>query len=245
MEKNTKDHPETAAKKFIDKRFPDCQGALLAGSVVRGEATVASDLDIVIFVDHYSGSYRESFVEFDWPIEVFVHNLQSYKEFFLQDMERARPSLPRMVSEGIVLKDSGGLIDSIKKEAAALLAAGPKRWTASVIEQKRYFLTDALDDFIGSNLREEDLVIANTLAQLTSEFYLRVNGQWVGASKWTIRALRHYNPGFADRFALAFDSFYRDSHKEKVIQLVDSVMEPYGGRLFAGFSIGKTAAEQK
>nr|WP_139186911.1 nucleotidyltransferase domain-containing protein [Sediminibacillus halophilus] len=238
----SKHDAKIAAKKFINKHFPDCQGALLAGSVVRGEATNTSDLDIVVFDSQYSSSYRESFVEFDWPIEVFVHNLQSYQVFFQLDVERARPSMPRMVSEGLVLKDSSGLIDTIKKEAAALLAAGPKCWTATVIEQKRYFLTDTLDDFIGSTLREEDLVIANTLAQLTSEFYLRVNGQWEGASKWLIRTLRHYDSAFADRFTLAFDTFYRDSNKEKVIQLVDSMMEPYGGRLFAGFSSGKTTA---
>ncbi|WP_263597219.1 nucleotidyltransferase domain-containing protein [Metabacillus idriensis] len=41
--------PFEAAKKIIEKRFPKCQAAVLSGSVVRGEATPASDLDIVIF----------------------------------------------------------------------------------------------------------------------------------------------------------------------------------------------------
>ncbi|WP_153462045.1 nucleotidyltransferase domain-containing protein [Sediminibacillus terrae] len=240
MEAKTKQPAVTAAKNFIGKYFTHCEGALLAGSVVRGEATSASDLDIVIFDSRYSGSFRESFMEFGWPIEAFVHNFHTYKAFFQQDIERARPSLPRMVTEGIILKDSCSLVGSIKKEAAELLAAGPNPWTEEDLERKRYFLTDALDDFIGSTLREEDLLIANTLAQLTSEFYLRVNGQWVGASKWTVRALRQYDPAFTECFIMAFETFYRDNRKEKVIELVDRVMEPYGGRLFAGFSIGKT-----
>ncbi|WP_110943551.1 nucleotidyltransferase domain-containing protein [Virgibacillus senegalensis] len=236
---------ETAARKFISKHFPDCQGAILAGSVVRGEATTASDLDIIVFDSRLSGAYRESFIEFDWPIEVFVHTFHSYKKYFQQDIDRARPSLPRMVFEGIVLKDTEKQIPGIKKEAEELLSAGPKSWTTRMIAQKRYFLTDVLDDFIGSHHRAEDLLIASTLAQLTSEFYLRVNRQWIGASKWILRALRQYDIDFAERFTLAFDSFYRTGDKEEIIQIVDSVLDPYGGRLFAGFSLGKDDSLQK
>ncbi|HER2162506.1 TPA: nucleotidyltransferase domain-containing protein [Streptococcus pyogenes] len=60
------------------KHFPNCQGALLAGSVVRGEATETSDLDIVVFDKNLSSPYRESLIAFSWAIEVFVNNLTSY-----------------------------------------------------------------------------------------------------------------------------------------------------------------------
>lgn len=110
-----KDNPMEAAQKFIQKYFPSCNGALLAGSVVRGEGTDTSDLDIIIFDETVPSSYRESFIEFDWPIEVFVHNASSYKPFFETDRERAQPSMPRMVSEGIILSDDG-VIEAIKKK---------------------------------------------------------------------------------------------------------------------------------
>lgn len=105
--------PIDAAKFFVDKYFPNCQGALLAGSVVRGEATGTSDLDIIIFDEKVLASYRQSLIEYDWPIEVFVHNLNSYKSFFEADYKRARPSLPRMVSEGLIIKDEA-VIEKIK-----------------------------------------------------------------------------------------------------------------------------------
>ena len=34
-----KNNPYEAAQKFVHKFFPNCNGALLAGSVIRGEAT--------------------------------------------------------------------------------------------------------------------------------------------------------------------------------------------------------------
>ncbi|PKR85264.1 nucleotidyltransferase domain-containing protein [Heyndrickxia camelliae] len=227
-----------AAKRFINQFFPDCQGAVLAGSVVRGEETETSDLDIVVFDNHINVSYRESFIAFDWPIEVFVHNLNSYKHFFEIDCKNAKPSMPRMIAEGLVLKDEG-IIEAIKEEAKTLLKKGPEPWTGETIRTKRYFITDVLDDFIGCQNRTEALFIVNTLANLIHEFVLRTNGHWIGTSKWIIRALRQYDEKFAKEFADAFDTFYKTDEKAKVIHLADKVLEPYGGRLFEGFSLGK------
>jgi hypothetical protein len=230
--------PYQAAELFTLNHFPNCHGALLAGSVVRGEDTETSDLDIVIFDGTLKSAYRESVIEFGWNIEVFVHNLTSYKEFFKSDYERSRPSLPKMVSEGIVLKDTG-IIEPIKQKAKELLEMGPEKWSAETIRIKRYFITDALDDFIGCTNREEEIFIANTLAELISEFVLRTNQKWIGTSKWVIRSLRKYDEKFADRFVEAFDTFYKTGGKNKVIVMADDILEPYGGRLFHGFSLGK------
>jgi predicted nucleotidyltransferase len=230
--------PNKAAELFILNHYPNCHGALLAGSVVRGEATETSDLDIVIFDKDIKSAYRESVIEFGWNIEVFVHNLTSYKEFFKSDCERARPSLPNMISEGIVLRDSE-IMAQIKQEAKHLLEKGPEEWSAETIRMKRYFNTDVLDDFIGSTIREEEIFIANTMAELVCEFVLRSNRKWIGTSKWVIRSLRNHDEKLADRFVNAFDTFYRTGDKEKIIVMVDEILHPYGGRLFQGFSLGK------
>lgn len=227
-----------AAELFILNHFSNCHGALLAGSVVRGEATETSDLDIVIFDKNLKSAFRESLIEYGWNIEVFVHNFTSYKEFFKSDCERARPSLPKMVSEGIVLKDSG-IMAAIKQEAKDLLAKGPEEWSAETIRIKRYFISDALDDFIGCSIRAEEIFIANTLAELVSEFVLRTNRQWIGTSKWVIRSLRNYDEKFADLFVDAFDIFYKTGDKNRMIVMVDDILQPFGGRLFQGFSLGK------
>jgi predicted acetyltransferase/predicted nucleotidyltransferase len=235
---STKLQPVDAANKFIDLNFPNSQGAILAGSVVRGESTETSDLDIVVFDDQLQSSYRESLVEFDWPIEVFAYNLSSYKKYFKSDYERARPSLIRMISEGLIIKDNG-IIETIKKEANHILEKGPEEWSEQMIRTKRYFITDALDDFIGCNNRDEEIFIASTLTESTHEFVLRTKGQWIGTSKWMVRALKHYDKNFAKEFVNVFDIFYKTGQKDLVIQLVDNVLKPYGGRLFKGYSSGK------
>ncbi|WP_114571139.1 nucleotidyltransferase domain-containing protein [Exiguobacterium flavidum] len=229
-----------AAARLIEEQFPMCSGALLAGSVVRGEATATSDLDLVIFEEGLSDSYRSS-IRFDgWDVELFVHNLESYTAFFKSDTERAKPSLARMITEGWVIRDSEAL-HRIKAEATLVLSAGPPRWTDEMLTQKRYIVSDLLEDFIGTQRRSEGLFVASDLMWHAGEFILRANGQWTGSSKWMERALRAYSSELADRFTGAFDRFYTAGEKDQVIGLVDDLLLPFGGRLFEGYSIGKGA----
>jgi hypothetical protein len=69
---------------------------------------------------------------------------------------------------------------------------------------------------------------------------LRTNRKWVGASKWIVRALNQYDEKLAEKLVEAFDLFHRTGDKNKVFQLVDKALEPYGGQLFEGFSVGKS-----
>ncbi|WP_226585703.1 nucleotidyltransferase domain-containing protein [Halobacillus litoralis] len=227
-----------AARRIVDVKYSECDAALLAGSVIRGEATTTSDLDLIVFYSDIPDSYRESFYKFGWPVEAFVHNWNSYGKFFQKDCEAGHPSMPRMISEGRTIKENERL-KPVRNEANLLLQKGPESWSKSLIDQKRYFLTDTLDDFIGCSDRGESLLIAGELAERAGEFYLRINGQWSGSSKWMIRALRTFDDGFSKRFIDSFDLFYKNGDKEAVILLIKDLLAPYGGPMFEGFSVGR------
>lgn len=235
---NNRIEPLKAAKMFTEENFPGSSIVLLGGSVVRGEATSTSDLDIVVIDEKVKMAYRESLIAYEWPIEVFVHNEDTLIEYFKSDCERARPSLPKMVAEGIIIKDNG-LCSKLKQTAEALLKEGPTEWNSSTIRMKRYFLTDLLEDFSGSSQHGETIFIAGSLAESLHEFVLRTNKKWIGSSKWIVRALKEYDIDFAKEFINSFEYFYKTGDKQLVISLVDSVLRPHGGRLFDGFSLGK------
>ncbi len=229
-----------AAKQFVSDYFPVCEVALLAGSVVRMEATATSDLDIVIIDEHAAYSYRESMVVLGWPIEVFVHTATSYSSFFAMDAARGNPTLPRMVVESVIIKDNGtNIIATMRNEAKEIIEQGPPEWSEETIKIKRYTLTDLLDDFVGATIYGEQMCIALELASTLPVFYLRINRQWVGESKWIYRELKRYQPDFADQYLQVLNSFYQDGEKAPLVELVDEVLAPHGGRLFEGFSLGK------
>ncbi|KAA0548199.1 nucleotidyltransferase domain-containing protein [Bacillus sp. BGMRC 2118] len=230
--------PIEAATAFIKTHFKACDGAILAGSVVRGEYTSTSDLDLVVFDSSLMKSYRESLISYEWPIEVFVHSFDSYKEFVKQDIDRGRPSLPRMLAEGTVIIDHPQL-RFIQEEAKELLDAGPIEWSEQTIRMKRYFITDLIDDLIGSTKRAETIYITNTLVDSLHEYILRTNKQWIGSSKWIDRSLRTFDEELADDFLRAMEDIYLKSDKNLLITLAERALSPHGGFLFDGFSLGK------
>ena len=228
-----------AARAIVAERYDGCDVALLAGSVVRGQATATSDLDMVIVDARLAAPYRESFVAHGWPVEAFVNTRESYRQFFASDAERRTPSLPAMCAEGIVLRDRDGLAERIKAEARDWLARGPAPLSTRELRDARYALTDRLDDFIGATRRDEGMFAAQEVATLAAELVLAVHHAWSGRGKWLIRALRRCDPATAERLATALEEYYRNARKDGLIAFVDDALAPVGGRLFAGYSAGK------
>jgi hypothetical protein len=237
MRSGVRTAPEVVACRVLTERYERVRAAVLAGSVVRGEATATSDLDMVIVLETLDTPYRESFVLDSWPVEAFLHNPVSWPSFFADDAERRRPSLPRMCAEGTILVDVDGLATHMKAEAQALIDAGPKPLTNAELRARRYRLTDLLADFVGSQVRGEIYVIANELAMAAAEFLLLVNGQWLGRSKWLYRGLARLNPAAAERLTAALEAVYGLDSRDELLRWVEEVLAPVGGRLFEGYRV--------
>ena len=83
--------PINAAENFIKLHFPNCSAALLSGSASRGEHKENSDLDIVIIDQTLPSAYRESFFEFGWRIEAFLHTRDSISQALKETEFEADP----------------------------------------------------------------------------------------------------------------------------------------------------------
>ncbi|GBQ96545.1 nucleotidyltransferase domain-containing protein [Gluconobacter cerinus] len=62
------------ATSVFRERYEAASFAYVAGSIMRGEGTYLSDIDLVVIYDHREAAYRESFVVGDMPIEAIVHD---------------------------------------------------------------------------------------------------------------------------------------------------------------------------
>ncbi|BCB05234.1 nucleotidyltransferase domain-containing protein [Bacillus sp. KH172YL63] len=223
-----------AARCFVNEEFPNCDFAILAGSASRGEETPSSDLDIVIF-DANSVSYRKSLVLYDWRIEAFIHNHQSYLLEFDREKQKGRPILGNMISEGIMLKDHEEFLQ-VKDNALQHVQSGPLPLTEEYIRASRYFIGDLLDDFIDAKSREEALITVNNLSLEIPDFILRLNNQWSGRGKGLTRALRSFDEKIYNEFFSSLNDFYLADNKQPFVDFVNKVYKPLGGFLFEGFS---------
>jgi len=222
------------ARRFLAEHLPDAHLAIVAGSVVRGEGTPTSDLDIVAVADRHEAPFRASYRFEGVPIELFVHTDASLPEWIQRDAARGRPSLAMMLAEGTIVR-GGGEAQALQEAARAVIAAGPAPLEPAALEDARYRLTDLLDDFRGSTRRDESNLIAAALAEQAATLLLQTRRRWWGEHKWTVRALRRADPDAARRLALALDAWYRQDEKEGLIAVVSGALEEAGGELFDGY----------
>ena len=207
----------------------------LGGSVMRGEATPTSDLDIVVVYERLPNAYREAFVYGGWPVEAFVHDAGTLEEFFESDRRRGVPALLSMVWEGVEIPEACEFSARLKRSAQELLEAGPPPWDEEELTLRRYRLTDWVDDMRHPRSAEELVATGAWLYQDAAEFFFRTRGQWSAHSKTIPRRLREADAAFAEKFLRAFDALFTEKRPEPAAALVAEMLEPFGGFLFDGF----------
>ncbi|WP_353894055.1 nucleotidyltransferase domain-containing protein [Proteinivorax hydrogeniformans] len=224
-----------AARKFVQESYPDCQLAILAGSVVRGEGNENSDLDIVIINKTEPSPYRKSLIYDKWPIEVFVYDDKSFDTFCDIGVQKARPFLMSMIVEGIPIVDTKKNVNVLKREFEDVIKKGPKPLSDDEIKEYRLKITEMVEDLKGSSDHFESTFIVNRLSFLLSEFVMRLNRHWIGEGKWMHRELIEFDSKYAERFNRAFASFYSNKDKDRLIEFVEENLASVGGFLFSGY----------
>jgi predicted nucleotidyltransferase len=224
--------------KFVAVRYPNASAALLAGSASRGEATPASDYDVVLLFDKLpEGAWREMVSFEDHDFEVFAHDLETLS-YFLREVEiiSGKPVLAKMIAEGLpIASPSTAIIATAKQMALATLQSGPPPLDKAAFELRRYAITDLAQAL--SAQRDEAIVLAigTSLYTALAEFFLRTASQWNATGKAIPNALTAIDPKTADQFANAFSSLFKTGNTSAVQTLVDTILAPHGGRMRAGF----------
>jgi hypothetical protein len=222
--------PVEDARALVSERFPAALAAFLGPGVLSSRRTATSDLDIVVVLAGPPAPYRESLRWRGWPAETFVHDRESLDLFFAKDTARRRPTLARMCADGAELVDAGAAAE-VQERAQAVLAAGPPAATDTELEERRYGLTDLLDDLAGSSEPGETAVIGWHVWVATAELALIQAGAWLGSGKWLVRELRAADADLAGRMVAAIGD------SRRMIEVADEVLERAGGRFWAGYRL--------
>jgi predicted nucleotidyltransferase len=223
------------ARQLVNELYPDARAAWLGGSVVRGDATATSDLDITVLLDGPPAPRRKSIEYGGWPVELFVHTDKSIRYFADKDQERRQPSLARLIGESVVLVDTDGSGSRLQRDCLAEIAAGPRPLTPAELDLQRYGITNLIDDLVdaSSDLR---VAIASILWQDAARLLLTGAGHWSGTGKGLLRELAAYDETHGTDHAQGLlNGVTADDNS--LIEEADRILDLYGGRLFAGFEL--------
>jgi hypothetical protein len=235
------DQVVATAKALVTERFPEARAAWLAGSVVSGEATPTSDLDVTVLLPGPPAPFRESLAHDGWPVELFVHTRESVTHWIEKDLERRRPTLVRLISSGVVLLDADGTGVALAEECAMILAAGPGPVSDADRDALRYALTDLLDDLADCTDPVTAAAVAFATWEQAVKLLLALDGRWWGTGKWLVRELREYDAAHATSYALRLHAALVSAVERDPVLLTvvaEEILEVAGGRLWAGYRAG-------
>jgi hypothetical protein len=176
---------------------------------VTSRRTAMSDLDIVVLLHGSPAPYRASLRSGEWPVEMFVHTEATWHAYVEREVRKRRSPLLWMCADGLLLFDIDGVGAQLAAEARKLTAAGPPAVSAEEIDNRRYAITDLLDDLAGSADQGERLFIATELVRRTSELALDIGGSWGGAASGWHAVLRPRRRGSACACAMAYVKCWR------------------------------------
>ncbi|WP_026597286.1 nucleotidyltransferase domain-containing protein [Methylobacterium sp. 77] len=224
----------TIAGTILRERYPGACFAFVAGSIMRGEGTNLSDIDLVIVFEALEAARRESFTFNGVPVEAFVHDPGTLAWFINDDAARGRPSILNMIAEGHAIGRALNRAETLRDSVSIRLRAGPPALTQAELDVFRYEITDAVDDLRGERNAPERQAIGIMLYPKMAELALRGRGQWSGVGKWLPRLLAKNDQTLGDRFDTAFRALFGAGQPDPVIALAESELAPHGGRLFDG-----------
>jgi predicted nucleotidyltransferase len=228
--------PIEVIKELIVEKYSDAKAVFWAGSVFKNQGTPASDLDLVIVFESLPNAYREAFIYGSWPVDVFVHDLDTLRYFFEESKTGTGiPGLITMIIDGREILDPNPFATNIKQLAEKFKAAGPSAWSKEQIEKERFHITDTLDDIKFPKNREEQITSAVHLFEPLIQFNFRAQGKWSANGKTLIRLLKAENPELAKEFNQSFENFFKTGDTLGIENLVQKILAPYGGLLWNGF----------
>ena len=227
--------PRLVAERLWRERYPDAQALFCGGSIVRGEGTPTSDLDVVVLFERVERAWRDSFYFQGYPVEVFAHDHETLAYFFDHDEKGGRPCLAQMIAEAIAVPKLDSSSQRLQEWARERVKSPRAVPPLDVLERARYAVTDLLDDFRDERPRAEQVSVACALYPEVCQFVLASRGAWSGVGKSLPRALRALDPELASTLEQAFDQFFRTGDRAPAIAAVLRAIEPFGGALFEGY----------
>jgi len=223
-------------RQILDDRYPGADVIFLAGSLLRGEGTPYSDLDLVVIFEQLPHAWRESFNFQGYPVEAFVHDPETFNYFIF---EFGRPSghssMAHMVAEGVEVPGPTKISQSLKRITADLIAMGPPKLSDEDERKLRYTITNLIDDIRQPRSREELLASGAELYGALANYYFRANGLWSAVNKSILRRLGKADPELCSRFREGFDKLFAGGKSDKVIALAEEILKRHGGFLFDGY----------
>lgn len=225
----------TRAQEILAQRYRGAEFCIAAGSIVRGQGTIRSDLDLIVVFQRIDHAFRESFTFREMPVEAFVHDHETIQAFINEDYEDGQASIMNMIVTGTVLPQETGTSRKLKEYSKSLLENGPQPLSREQEQTLRYFISDLIDDLQGERTPPEQRAIFYKLYPQIGELALRRAGKFSSTGKHLARNLEEHCPMIFNTLENLMIQIHNRPVTPAQIKALKGIVEDLGGFLFDGY----------
>lgn len=228
------DEALNAARACLASQFGGASCAFVAGSIMRGEGTDFSDVDLVVVYPKLEKAWRWSFNASGFPVEAFVHDPETLAYYLEKDSEGGCPIMVNMVATGTIIGPGVDVALALQAKAKQMLAEGPRPLEGAALDTLRYHVGDLADDLRGRPPADEVLGVICQLHPRLIDLMLLGRGAWTGRGKWGPRLLARTDADLAAKLA---DAFRKASLGDAaaLLALAESELARHGSHYFEGY----------
>lgn len=234
QQKRGADQAVDVAWECLRTRFRGASFAFATGSIIRGEGTAFSDIDLVVVFPRLQRAWRCSFEAGGFPVESFVHDPETLAYYLHKDMESGCPVMAGMIASGVAIGQDVEAAEATQAEARRMLAEGPAPLSGPAYDALRYHISDLADDLRGSPPAQEVAAVAAVLYPHLIDLMLLGRGTWTGRGKWGPRLLARLDTNLSAALTHAFAEAAQ-GNASPLLAVADSELRLHGGRYFAGY----------
>jgi hypothetical protein len=158
-------------------------GIIATGTVIRGEAHPASDIDLYVLHD---APYRRRVQRFfqGVPTEIFINPPHAVRAYFPEEQKDGRRITAHMLATGVVILDHDPVVEQLRAESREWLSR-PEVLSPDDVQRARYAAACHLED--GADTTPVDstvavLILGRAVTQML-EFWLRSRGRALPRAK--------------------------------------------------------------
>lgn len=182
---------------YILARFENVVGIIVAGSVLRGEGDIHSDIDTYIIME---SNYRQRVQKFFNGVrfELFANAPKFIEQYLIEEPKDGALISAHMISTGHIILNRSAIVDELIKKAQDSRDAKAE-YTEQKLTFDRYMLADRIEN--GLDLRERDSfmgqIIIDSAIQGMLVYQFMKKRKWIPRYKDLLKVIRIEEPELA------------------------------------------------
>jgi predicted nucleotidyltransferase len=208
------------AVKYILKKFY-VEGILVTGSVIRGEHSKTSDLDIFVINSRPERQRIQKFFN-NVPAEIFVNPPNQIRAYFADSFKTGKADTAHMFASGFIILDLNQIIFKLRNKGREIFDGHPNPGEVQ-LKQLRYHVADAYEnasDLIGID-NPSAIILMSQAVFLGLQYRFWTANKWLPRHKDLFKDLEKLDPFLA---GLGRD-FFNESSLEQRFKTAQEIMD--------------------